>query len=131
MLKLKLLLFILLPLAVVAQDKNLGEGFFKSLYKQQLSESSTQKIENINYGTFKSNSGWKDTKYYLLMNNVLPGTIVKIKCSQTDRIVYAKVLGSLMQTKENEGFVIRMSNATLEALALTSNTASLELTWNN
>ena len=88
-------------------------------------------LENPSYGTFKSTSGWKDGKYYLLINDVLPGTVVKIECPKTNKVIYAKVLGTLVQAKENEGLTLRVSNAALDALGLTDAAGLLQLTWNN
>lgn len=65
-----------------AQDKTSDGNFFKSAYHQQVTEGKSISAESSNYGYFKSNSGWKDGKYYLLINEVLPGTIVKLNCSQ-------------------------------------------------
>jgi hypothetical protein len=87
-------------------------------------------MECPNYGVFKSNSGWKDGKYYLLVNDILPGTIVKVQSTLTDKIVYAKVLGALAAAKENEGLLMRLSNATLNALGLKDLSTTLNLTWN-
>ena len=106
-------------------------GYFRSLYKQQSSEGKLQMLENPSYGTFKSTSGWKDGKYYLLINDVLPGTVVKIECPKTNKVIYAKVLGTLVQAKENEGLTLRVSNAALDALGLTDAAGLLQLTWNN
>jgi DNA topoisomerase VI subunit B len=60
---------------------------------------------------FKSNSGWEDGKYYCLHNAASPGTIVKITNSSTGKSVYAKVLDVMPDIKQNEGVLIRLSNA--------------------
>ncbi|MBS1666990.1 MAG: LysM peptidoglycan-binding domain-containing protein [Bacteroidetes bacterium] len=62
-------------------------------------------------GTFKSTSGWNDGKYYVLINNVPVGTIIKVIAPATQKSVYAKVLGQLPDMKESEGLTIRISNA--------------------
>lgn len=62
-------------------------------------------------GTFKSTSGWKDGKYYALMNNVSVGTIIKVTSVSTNKSVYAKVLGQLPDMKESMGLAIRISNS--------------------
>jgi hypothetical protein len=67
-------------------------------------------------GTFKSNSGWQDGKYYALMNNVPVGTIVKVMDPATSRSVYAKVLGQLPDMKESAGLTIRISSAAASEL---------------
>ena len=55
--------------------------------------------------------GWKDGKYYALMNNVPVGTIVKLSFSSTNKSIYAKVLGQLPEMKESVGLAIRISDA--------------------
>ena len=84
------------------------EGFFGASY---LSDMADKKLaENTgDAGTFKSTSGWQNKKYYVLMNNVEPGTIIKISAS--DKTIYAKVLGSLPEMKENNNLLLRISNA--------------------
>ena len=65
---------------------------------------------------FKSTSGWDDNKYYVLMTNVPAGTIVKITSFAANKFIYAKVLGELPDIKQNEGIVLRLSNAASAAL---------------
>ena len=42
--------------------------------------------------TFKTASGWTDGKYYILANDIEPGTIVKVT-ADNGSAVYAKVFG--------------------------------------
>lgn len=114
----------------VGQNISTDGGYFKSTFKQQVSEGKSQSMECLNYGVFKSDAGWKDGKYYILVNDILPGTIVKVQSMLTEKIVYAKVLGALVVAKENEGLVMRLSNATLNAMGLKDVTTPLSLTWN-
>lgn len=115
---------------LMAQDKSSEGNFFKSAYQQQVSEGKSITVECSNYGYFKSNSGWKDGKYYLLINDVLPGTIVKIDLQSTQRLIYAKVLGPLTPAKENEGLMLRLSAASLASLGIKDNNERIVLTWN-
>lgn len=109
-----------------------GGGYFSALYIQQTKEGAQQKIENPSYGVFKSTSGWQDSKYYILMNNVTPGTVVKIYSKTTERTLFAKVLGAVPPGKESEGMVFRMSNATAAALGVPNGeVGQFELVWNN
>jgi LysM repeat protein len=80
-------------------------GYFKSMYN------GTGKSTAGNAGVFRSTSGWKDGKYYALMNNVPVGTIVKVTNSSTNKSVFAKVLGQLPDMKESVGLTIRLSDA--------------------
>ena len=67
---------------------------------------------------FKSTSGWQDAKYYALMNNITPGTIIRITNSSNKRIIFAKVLGELPPGRENEGLLIRISNSAAAELKI-------------
>lgn len=107
-------------------------GQFTALYEQQSKEGKQQILENPVYGVFKSTSGWQDGKYYVLLNNVVPGTIVKITCRTTGKQLYAKVLGAVPSGKESEGMAMRMSNASQAALGMTEGAlANVELSWFN
>ncbi len=67
-------------------------------------------------GTFKTISGWKDKKYYALMNDAVNGSIVKVKVD--NKFIYAKVLGPLPNVKEDSNLTLRISNAAAAALGL-------------
>ena len=108
---------------------SIGAGFFSSLYSQQAVGGKEQHLEAFIYGTFKSTSGWDDQKYYVLLNDVTPGTVVKISVKGNDRVIYAKVLGAVPPGKESEGLSMRMSSATAVALGITDTNAQLILDW--
>lgn len=80
-------------------------GYFRSGY------SGKGKSTAGNAGIFRSTSGWKDGKYYALMNNVPVGTIVKITYTSTNKSVFAKVLGQLPDMRESIGLTVRLSDA--------------------
>jgi Lipoproteins len=80
-------------------------GYFKSGFN------ATGKSTAGNAGVFRSTSGWKDGKYYALMNNVPVGTIVKVTYTSSNRSVYAKVLGQLPDMRESQGLTLRLSDA--------------------
>ncbi len=107
------------------------KGYFASLFDQQSKEGQQQKLENSAYGVFKSTSGWKDGKYYVLMNNVVPGTVVKLIIKSTRKEIFAKVLGAVPPGKESEGLALRMSNATVSALGAAENGSDVDLVWYN
>lgn len=99
-----------------ANNSNSIEGVFAGVFATD----AAQKAINNKSGeaaTFKSTSGWQDKKYYVLMNDVAPGTIVKI-ASAENKVVYAKVLGSMPEMKENNGLLIRISNAAASYLGI-------------
>lgn len=105
-----------------------GNNYFASGFAQQSKEGKEQKLDNPIYGIFKSSSGWQDGKYYMLMNDVVPGTIVKITTSATGKSIHAKVLGAVPPGKESEGMALRISNAAAAALGVET-TAMLSLVW--
>lgn len=78
--------------------------------------------------TFKTTSGWQDKRFYALMNDVTPGTIIKIT-SADDRVIYAKVLGALPTMKENNGLLLRISNAAASELGIADAKFSLTVNY--
>lgn len=94
-----------------SNNSTLGSGSFASAYdgKMNVSKGGTAAV-------FKSTSGWNDEKYYVLMNNATPGTIIKVSNGITGKAIYAKVLGELPQIKQNESVLLRISNAAASAL---------------
>lgn len=105
--------------AAVATGTPEGTGFFKSVYQQQVRNPGALKSEAGSAAVFKSTSGWQDAKFYALMNNITPGTIVQITNSSNHRTIFAKVLGELPPGKENEGLILRISNAAAAELKVT------------
>ena len=70
-----------------------GEGFFKKYFDQQSKKFPVSRSETVTAGIFKTASGWQDEKFYLLIDGVPPGTIVKISNPSNNKVIYAKVLG--------------------------------------
>ncbi len=91
-------------------------GYFKSSFEQQVKIIPAIKNETVTSGIFKTISGWQDAKYYLLMDGVQPGTVVKIINPENNKTVFAKVLGEMSGIRQNEGLDIRISNAAASAL---------------
>jgi len=91
-------------------------GYFKTSFDQQIKNSPITKNETVTSGIFKTTSGWQDAKYYLLIDKVSPGTIVKIVNPTNNKAVFAKVLGEMSGIRQNEGLNIRISNAAAAAL---------------
>jgi LysM repeat protein len=92
-------------------------GAFKPQYEEQTRSASASSVTGAG-AVFKSTSGWKDAKYYALMNKVTPGTIVRVTNPANSRSVYAKVLGEIPPGKENDGLMIRISNAAASELSI-------------
>jgi LysM repeat protein len=104
------------------------EGAFAGLYTDQSKGNPSNSITG-QAASFKSTSGWKDGKYYVLMNNVPPGTIVKITTPANNKHVYAKVLGEIPAGKENEGLLVRLSNAALAQLQMPEGKFDVQLEY--
>jgi len=91
-----------------------SQGAFAVAYKSQAG--GTELITKGVAGTFQSASGWKDGKYFILMNEVAPGTLVKVQTK--GKTIYAKVLWNLGNVKENAGLSYRISDAAGAALGI-------------
>ena len=101
----------------VAGTRDFNGGTFKNMYQKQTSNK-TVKEEAGEAGTFKSTSGWEDGKYYCLHNSAQPGTIIKITNPVNQRFVFAKVLDVIPDIKQNEGMIVRISNAAADELGV-------------
>jgi LysM repeat protein len=95
-----------------------GHGYFKSSFDLQVRSRPPAKNETVTSGIFKTSSGWEDAKYYLLVDGVQPGTIIKLVNPGNNKAVYAKVLGEMSGIRQNEGLNIRISNAAAAALGV-------------
>ncbi len=119
------------PKPIQGEASAKGAGYFSSSFAQQSKEGNPQKLEGFIYGVFKSSSGWDDGKYYVLLNSVVPGTIVKISVKGSDKSIFAKVLGSVPPGKESDGMTMRMSNSAASALGIIETNTALSLVWFN
>ncbi len=99
-----------------------GEGFFEDQFSGKAKHK--QHISGVSK-TFKTASGWSDGKYYILADNISPGTVVKLT-ADNGKTVYAKVLWNMGDLKENSGVDFRVSNAT--AAALNENNPAFNIT---
>jgi LysM domain-containing protein len=95
-----------------------GTGYFKSHFYQQVKTSPLKKEQTVTSSIFKTTSGWQDAKYYLLINGVEPGTIVKITNPSNSKTIFAKVLYAMDKIRENQGVDMRISDAAASALAV-------------
>ena len=101
---------------------------FKGGYFKNLHDNSGKNATGVS-GIFKSTSGWKDGKYYALMNNVTIGTIVKVNFPSTNKSIYAKVLGELPDMKESTGLALRISDAAASELGAANNKFTVEVVY--
>jgi LysM repeat protein len=109
---------------VKAPDNNRATDFKGGVFKNLFDEQAKGKYittETGSGGVFKSTSGWEDGKYYCLHNTAAAGTILKITNNATGRSVYAKVLDLITDIKQNNGLIIRLSNAAADALGVSDN----------
>jgi LysM repeat protein len=104
------------------------EGAFAGLFAEQTKNNPKSNVTG-QAASFKSTSGWKDGKYYVLMNKVTPGTIIKISSAGSNKSVYAKVLGEIPPGKENEGLLIRLSNAATAHLQMPEGRFDVQLQY--
>jgi len=93
---------------------------FKNVFEEQ-AKGRQMISETGTGGIFKSTSGWEDGKYYCLHNNAPAGTILKITNNATGKSVYAKVLDLITDIKQNNGLIVRLSNAAADALGVVDN----------
>jgi LysM repeat protein len=103
-----------------------GDGFFASQFNEKKAKN-TQNISGVSK-TFKTASGWSDGKYYILADNIQPGTIVKITADNGNS-VFAKVLWNMGDLKENAGINFRVSNATAAALHENNDSFNLNVSF--
>jgi len=94
------------------------QGYFKKSFEQQVKSNPASKNATVTSGIFKTTSGWQDAKYYLLIDGVPTGTIVKVTNPGNNLAVYAKVLGEMNGIRQNEGYDIRISNAAASTLGI-------------
>ena len=91
-------------------------GYFKPQFDLQVKTQPVKADQTASAGIFKTSSGWQDGKYYALMDNVEPGTIVKVVNPTNNKAIYAKVLGEMSGIRQNQGYDVRISNAAASAL---------------
>lgn len=92
-------------------------GYFKADYLKMVNPNLAYE-KTFASGIFKTDRGWNDGKYYLLMDNAAPGSLVKLTNPANNKVVYAKVLGKMKGIQYSEGFDIRISEAAAQKLQL-------------
>jgi LysM repeat protein len=103
------------------------EGFFALAFTQH-SKEQEQQFHSGDAATFKSISGWTDHKYYVLINDVAPETVVRIT-APNNKSICAKVLGPLQETKGGSGLLLRMSNSAASSLGITDPKFTVTVTY--
>jgi LysM repeat protein len=93
-------------------------GYFRPQFDLQLKSQPIKADQTASAGIFKTSSGWQDAKYYALMDNVEPGTIIRVINPTNNKAIYAKVLGEMSGIHQNQGYDVRISNAAASALSV-------------
>ncbi|WP_439506083.1 LysM peptidoglycan-binding domain-containing protein [Sediminibacterium sp.] len=107
--------------------KSNDEGYFGQIFAtDQTEKNKINKAGDV--GIFKSVSGFSDRKFYALLNDVLPGTIVRITTAD-NRSVCARVLGPVPEIKGAPALLMRVSNATAAALGKSDTPFSVNITY--
>ncbi|MFN4005975.1 MAG: LysM peptidoglycan-binding domain-containing protein [Chitinophagaceae bacterium] len=102
-----------------------GEGVFASSFGKGVEGRDKTTITGM-AATFKSTSGWTDKKFYILMNDVPPGQIVKVTTAE-GKTIYAKVLWSMKDMRDSDGLQFRISNAAASALGIAEGIAKFSV----
>lgn len=90
-------------------------GYFKSDFEKYKNPNLVSE-HTMSSGIFKTDRGWTDGRYYLLMDNAAPGTIVKLTNPDNNKSVYAKVLGKMKGVQYSDGYDIRISEAAAQKM---------------
>jgi LysM repeat protein len=121
------------PKKVVAETnaeyvpKEGDEGFFAAAYGEHPKEQA-QQFRSGDAAVFKTISGWTDRKFYVLMNDVAPKTVVRIT-GTANKSICAVVLGPLQETKGANGLLLRLSNSAASALGLSGEKFTVTVTY--
>jgi len=78
---------------------------------------------------FSTDNEMLSTRYYGLFSDAKVGSIVKVKNLINNNEVYVKVIGSLPDTKENYGSMIKLTTAAKQKLAVNDNKIRVEVTY--
>lgn len=106
----------------VINVKDIGkEGYFASQFQRGKNE-----LTGV-AATFKTASGWLDKKYYILINSIEVGTIVRITVN--NKSVFAKILGPLPDVKNDNGLLLRICNAAASVLDVADSKFSVILNY--
>lgn len=113
--------------SIPVQDSS-AQDADSSYFAKDFSQSGGLKNISGHAMTFKTNSGWSNKKYYILMNEVSPGSIVKVS-SSNGKSIYAKVLWKLEDMELNHGLAFRVSDAAASALGINDAKFRLTVEW--
>lgn len=110
----------------LAQESTVtNEGYFASFFSNQKKAATFQTL-NGTAAVFKSVSGWKDNKFYILTNELPVGTIVRITTSDLKSIC-AKVINALPEV--GNAIQYRLNDAAAAILGVTNKTFQVSVTY--
>ncbi len=92
-----------------------GTGVFESEFAPDPSRITTKTGKAA---SFKTESGWKDGRFYLLNSQLQTGVVVKVTNPGTGKSIYAKVVGPLPKIKQNNKLDWRLSSAAAASLGV-------------
>lgn len=104
---------------VATENNATGQGYFRTFFEYQAKQRPASKNETVTSGIFKTTHGLQEAKYYLLMDKVAPGTIVRISNPDNNKVIYAKVLGEMSGIRQNKGLDIRLCDSAAAVLGVT------------
>jgi hypothetical protein len=94
------------------------QGYFKPSFDKQVRQTPISKSETVTSGVFRTSNGQQEGKFYLLIDGVQPGTIIRVINPENSRAIYAKVLGEMSGIRQNQGLNIRISSAAAATLGI-------------
>ncbi|MDE3253029.1 MAG: hypothetical protein KGO92_09485, partial [Bacteroidota bacterium] len=103
------------------------EGYFAAGYANGIANKSLNEMKG-EAATFKSVSGWTDRKFYVLMNDVKPKTLVRITAAN-HKSICAMVLGPLQETRGGAGLLLRISNSAASFLGISDEKFPITITF--
>jgi hypothetical protein len=110
---------------LVQVSTTVNEGYFASFFSNQKKAATFQTL-NGTAAVFKSMSGWKDNKFYILTNELPVGTIVRITTSDLKSIC-AKVINALPEV--GNAIQYRLNDAAAAILGVTNKTFQVSVTY--
>ena len=110
---------------LVQESTVTNEGDFASFFSNQKKAATFQTL-NGTAAVFKSVSGWKDNKFYILTNELPVGTIVRITTSDLKSIC-AKVINALPEV--GNAIQYRLNDAAAAILGVTNKTFQVSVTY--
>jgi hypothetical protein len=110
---------------LVQESTVANEGYFASFFSNQKKAATFQTL-NGTAAVFKSMSGWKDNKFYILTNELPVGTIVRITTSDLKSIC-AKVINALPEV--GNAIQYRLNDAAAAILGVTNKTFQVSVTY--